>query len=145
MSQTDIQRSATSISAITVGDIDSAPSNVPDDSLVDWRERHDQLDERFRALADEHFLIKEENSTLKQVQRTRALLDSLIIPFANKTFVFMCIYCAFAGIVLLACGINDTFSLSDNVLELLVGSTATTVISLVGMVLTGVFIGARSR
>lgn len=35
------------------------------------------------------------------------------------------------------------FKLPDDVLKFLVGSTATTVIGLVGMVLTGIFVGAR--
>ena len=58
----------------------------------------------------------------------------------------MCVYCGFAGIVLLLSGFQLLgFSIPEGVQQLLIGTTATTVIGLVGMVLTGVFVGARKR
>jgi len=46
---------------------------------------------------------------------------------------------------LIAHGLGLYFKLPEGVLQLLVGSTAVTVIGLVGMVLTGVFVGARGK
>ncbi len=58
----------------------------------------------------------------------------------------MCVYCGGVWLMLMLRGFEDLgFRLPDSVLQLLVGSTAVTVIGLVGMVLTGVFVGARSR
>ena len=56
----------------------------------------------------------------------------------------MVYYCLFAGEVLVVDGVHlRGFDLPKEVLQVLVGSTAATVIGLVGMVLTGVFVGAR--
>jgi hypothetical protein len=75
-----------------------------------------------------------------------ASLDELIKPYAAKSFWFMCIYCAFAALVLTFNAFKWwNFQLAEGVLQTLVGSTAVSVIGLVGMVLTGVFIGARGK
>ena len=55
----------------------------------------------------------------------------------------MCSYCAYVGTILVAQLAG--YKLPDAVLEVLVGSTAVTVIGLVGMVLTGIVVGARHR
>jgi hypothetical protein len=58
----------------------------------------------------------------------------------------MCLYSAGVAFLLLLSGGNvNGFYLEKDVLVLLVGSTAVTVIGLVGMVLTGIFVGARGR
>ena len=67
-----------------------------------------------------------------------------MVPYANKVFVFMCAYSGFVGLFLLM----NAFGLfkipaDGSVMEFLVGSTAATVIGLVGMVVTGLFLGAR--
>ncbi|MBC6438062.1 MAG: hypothetical protein GDA52_07970 [Rhodobacteraceae bacterium] len=76
---------------------------------------------------------------------TTRTLNDLIKPFAEKAFWFMCAYCGavFALLLLHGFGVVLGFSLPDSALDLLVGSTAVTVIGLVGMVLTGIFVGAR--
>ena len=84
------------------------------------------------------------NEQQAAIIKTRGTLDSLIKPYADKTFWFMCIYCGGVAVMLLLHGFKiSRFSLPDNVLGFLVGSTAATVIGLVGMVLTGIFVGAR--
>lgn len=64
---------------------------------------------------------------------------------ANRSFRFMCVYCAVVGEMVPFHGFKlFRFQLPASVLNFLVGSTAATVIGLVGMVLTGIFVGARS-
>ncbi len=129
-----------------VGDIDRAPASLPDPPHVDWEAKYHKLSARFEQVGDDTFQLKEELSQLKAQTSTRATLDGLIIPYASRTFWFMCVYCFGVWLMLMLRGFEDLgFRLPDPVLQLLVGSTAVTVIGLVGMVLTGVFVGARSR
>jgi hypothetical protein len=56
----------------------------------------------------------------------------------------MCCYSGIVALLLIASGWNIFgFDLPAAVLVALAGSTAVTVIGLVGMVLTGIFVGAR--
>jgi uncharacterized membrane protein len=58
----------------------------------------------------------------------------------------MCAYAGIVGVLLVLHGFKGiAFELQESVLNFLVGSTAATVIGLVGMVLTGIFVGARRR
>lgn len=113
---------------------------------LDWQERYHALAERFAHAAEERFAAREELSRLRARSATQDALDALIKPYARNTFRFMCAYCGFVALALVLHGLPQiAFALSESVLQILVGSTAVTVIGLVGMVLTGVFVGARSR
>lgn len=95
-------------------------------------------------LGEENGRLRIEIESLKKKINTTIILDKLIEPYASRTYWFMVAYCAFAGLVLVLTAIEDVaFKLQEDVLKLLVGSTAVTVIGLVGMVLTGIFVGAR--
>ncbi|TMM48276.1 DUF2207 domain-containing protein [Qipengyuania marisflavi] len=95
--------------------------------------------------AEKDALQAELELTQKRV-RTIQILDDLIEPMANKAFIFMCAYAGIVALLLIMHGFAGiAFSLPDSVLEFLVGSTAVTVIGLVGMVLTGIFVGARNK
>ena len=60
---------------------------------------------------------------------------------ANKIFAFMCWYCIFVGSLLI---VNISKSLLPvKLLTVLVGSTAVTVVGLVGTIVAGIFSGAR--
>lgn len=131
--------------AITVEDIDSSPGLAAlsqQDTQVsagDYRGAFVQVSEEKDALQQEL------DATRKRV-RTVEILDELIEPYAKRSFWFMCIYCGMVALMLLMHGCaNSAFKLPESVLQFLVGSTATTVIGLVGMVLTGIFVGARGR
>ena len=107
---------------------------------------YDELNTKFTEVSNENFTLKTELDTLKSRVKTSDILDGLIEPFAHRTFVFMCAYCGFVGLVLLFDGWEVLgFDLPEAVSTLLVGSTAATVIGLVGMVLTGIFVGARKN
>jgi len=137
--------------AITVEDIDrateihratekdSAAQGYTHVSIDAVREANIQLGEKYDSL-------KEELEKTKKRIRTIEILDDLIEPMATKAFWFMCVYCAVVAVLLTLHGFAAMgFYLPEGVLKFLVGSTATTVIGLVGMVLTCVFVGARGR
>jgi len=102
--------------------------------------------ERLSTVAQEKDELILENEKLRSKQKTIDILDDLIEPYARRTFLFMVGYCVFVGMYLLLSGWGCFSQPADSsVLTFLVGSTATTIIGLVGMVLTGVFIGARPK
>lgn len=129
--------------AVTVSDIDSAP----DTSLVSVDDKHVTIDDyrdAFVRVSGEKEALSEELEQTKKRVRTIQILDDLIEPMAKKAFWFMCMYCGAVGVLVTLHGFRtEGFKLPESVLQFLVGSTATTVIGLVGMVLTGIFIGAR--
>lgn len=64
----------------------------------------------------------------------------MLQPFAEKVFGFVALYCVGVFILLLASGqVNGNFHLSDTVLGIISGSTAVSVIGLIGMVISGLF------
>lgn len=127
----------------TIEDIDSAPDDAGM-SATDLAVSDSDYREQLARVGDERDELQAENEALKRKDRTHQILDSLIIPYAERTFIFMCVYCAVVAALLALDGAGFWgFDLPEGVLQLLVGSTATTVIGLVGMVLTGIFVGAR--
>lgn len=127
---------------ISVEDMDNAL-----DHLVPEESTSEQTRTVFDRLSDvglENFQLKQTVAGLKQKLRTKDILDGLIEPYAGRAFNFMCVYSGFVGSVLLLDSFNISgFEMDPTVQAYLVGSTAVTVIGLVGMVLTGVFVGAR--
>lgn len=133
---------------ITVSDIDSAPTKLPSAVKKTYTaDEFDKLLNRVNELADENEELRETNKHLKVRKEAAEELNKLIGPYAAKAFYFMCGYSGIVGSLLFLSGAEfwglEQFNLADGVLEYLVGSTAVTVIGLVGMVLTGVFVGAR--
>jgi len=127
---------------ISVEDMDNAL-----DHLVPEESTSEQTRTVFDRLSDvglENFQLKQTVAELEQKLRTNDILDGLIEPYAGRAFNFMCVYSGFVGSVLLLDSFNISgFEMDPTVQAYLVGSTAVTVIGLVGMVLTGVFVGAR--
>lgn len=128
---------------ISLDDLDRAPSALPADTAP-VRIDFDQLLTRFSEVANEKIALEEEIFRLKQSVATSQILDELIKPYALRAFSFMCAYCGIVAVILFISGFKLAgFQLETGVLEVLAGSTAVTVIGLVGMVLTGIFVGAR--
>ena len=129
---------------IGLEDLDNAPDAVSTHPQQFTYEQFHDLMEKFSAVSQEKFELMEENSELRRKINTSAVLDELIKPYARRAFIFMCTYCFAIALFLIMdafriCG----FNLEPGIMEILVGSTAVTVIGLVGMVLTGIFVGAR--
>lgn len=128
---------------ISVDDIDRAPSSLPSTVPVGGWEFTDLLKE-FARVTSEKSSLEDDNFRLKRALASKELLDALITPYAHRTFVFMCIYCGVVALLLILSGWQSSgFHLDDGVLKVLTGSTGVTVLGLVGMVLTGIFVGAR--
>lgn len=130
---------------ITVDDIDRAPETAAvthSDTLV----TSEALRDAFVRLSEENATLKEDLEVTRKRVRTIEILDDLIEPMAKRSFGFMCAYCGAVGALVTLHGFKLwSFSLPESVLQFLVGSTAATVIGLVGMVLTGIFVGARPK
>lgn len=123
--------------------------NAPDGAMLGAGDTNVSEDDYRRALArmgaEKDDLQAELEKTQKRV-RTIEILDDLIEPMAYRAFWFMCAYAGIVALILLLTGFTGIpFDLPESVLEFLVGSTAVTVIGLVGMVLTGIFVGARTK
>jgi succinate dehydrogenase/fumarate reductase cytochrome b subunit len=91
--------------------------------------------------------LQEEIAELRtQLERTTAqetveqVRARLIEPYVKAVFCFVTAYCGFVGIVLLIAGWKaGGFDLSDAILGVIAGSTAVSVIGLIGLVITGLF------
>ena len=139
----DEQKQPEKAPTITLKDLDNSPSSVRP-SKTDVPVTVGEINAAFSRVTEENAALKEEIDELRKKARTTQILDDLMKPYASRAFWFMCGYSSFVGIFLLL----DAFgcfkkSVDTSVLEFLVGSTAVTVIGLVGMVLTGIFVGAR--
>ena len=128
---------------LTPQDIDNAPTSTPP-SRGDVTVSREDYVQALTQVSEDKTELQIEYEKLQIKVKTAQILDGLIEPYARKTYWFMCSYCGFVGLVLLMHGFGCFNNpLSDSVLEFLVGSTAVTVIGLVGMVLTGIFVKSR--
>lgn len=126
---------------VSLEDLDKAPLSPP---VAQSRVDAGQWREKFTEVADENFSLKEQISILRQKLNTKNILDDMLKPYANYAYGFMCVYSLFVALVLLMNGFGCFKNpVPETVMQFLVGSTAATVIGLVGMVLTGIFVGAR--
>lgn len=66
--------------------------------------------------------------------------------YSNRVFWFVAVYCIAVGAMLLLAGWKGKsgFELSDTILGIIAGSTAVSVIGLIGMVISGLFGGVRA-
>lgn len=73
----------------------------------------------------------------KTIDEVRA---ELIQPYSNKVFWFVVWYCGVIGALVIGDGFGaGIFNISETVLGIIAGSTAVSVIGLIGMVITGLF------
>ena len=125
-------------------DLDRAPVNLPVTEPVDYKGELETLRERFNEVTADKDRLQQEFEDLRRSSTTIAKLDKLIAPSANKAFRYMSAYSTGSFALLVLDGSHwRGFDLDESVLDLLIGSTAVTVLGLVGMVLTGIFVGAR--
>jgi hypothetical protein len=124
--------------APTLTDFDNAPDVVPMTETDAQLTNSDYIEKLAEVSESKEKLAERAASDASQI------LNDLIKPYADKAFNFMRIYCGSVLLLLLMDGFSLCgFNLPDTTLDFLVSSTAVTVIGLVGMVLTGIFIGAR--
>lgn len=125
-------------------DLDNAPTSLPEQGPVDYRQQLQTLQARFSEVTADKDRLQQDFDDLRRGSTTIAELDKLIGPSAKNAFRYMCAYSGGTFVLLLLDGSHwRGFDIEESVLDFLVGSTAVTVIGLVGMVLTGIFVGAR--
>jgi hypothetical protein len=97
-------------------------------------------------LAETLAATEAERDRLKGRQTVDQVRASLIRPYANKVFWFVAIYCGMVGVMLVLAGwrTHTGFQLSDAILGIIAGSTAVSVIGLIGMVISGLFGSSRT-
>jgi len=95
-------------------------------------------------LSEEKYKLQKKLDEAERKLKSKDILDGLLEPSAKKSFHYMFIYSSFVALVIIMNGFGCFKNkLESDVLNVLVGSTAATVIGLVGIVMTGIFIGAR--
>jgi hypothetical protein len=64
----------------------------------------------------------------------------MLKEYVDKVFNFVAVYCGVVAIFLFLCAMpGDEFSLPESILAIIAGSTAVSVIGLIGLVITGLF------
>jgi hypothetical protein len=93
--------------------------------------------------------LEARSTELEQLKERRASFEEIVAemlrPYSDAVYWFVVCYCIAVGAFLLLAGFRSHtgFALSDTVLAVISGSTAVSVIGLIGMVITGMF-GVRS-
>ena len=124
------------------GDLTPAPASLVTATVVSF-EQHQHVLEAFTRVTEDNTRLKEDLASLKIAHDTETILNKLIVPYARYAFLFMCAYClSVLGLLITSMSGRP---LPESVLNTLVGSTAAAVVGLVGMVLTGIFVGARRK
>ncbi|WP_298328948.1 hypothetical protein [Asticcacaulis sp.] len=140
-----LRRGAKKLPKPSPKDIDTAPDSLSSSSesgasltvTINWQNEFIDLSER-------HEKLKIEFDEYKRTENGAVILNQLIVPYSRKIFRFMVGYSLFVGFLVFSnmfCPVVNP--VSDTVLSFLVGSTAVTVIGLVGMIVKGIFTGAR--
>ena len=125
---------------ISPQDIDTAPtSTAPTDD--DVQVTLENYVAEFSRVTEELSQAQIDLAEAKRKARTSQILDDLIEPYAKKAYRFMCFYSGTVALILVMNGFGCFQNEIDpSILSFMVGSTAATVIGLVGMVLTGIFV-----
>lgn len=119
-------------------DIGSAPIS-PDLDGDGELDAFESLVDEIGRLSDELSEVEAENVRLRSASDIEAVKARMLEPYVNKVFTFVAIYCGFVGIVLFMVGMKISFDLPESILAIISGSTAVSVIGLIGLVITGLF------
>lgn len=121
--------------------IDNARLNAPaamagGDFDVTVSDLYNQLGELSDALAESEAEIER----LKGAQNVESVKAKLLEPYVKGVFRFVVGYCATVGALLLLAGFSFYgFALPETILGIIAGSTAVSVIGLIGLVISGLF------
>jgi hypothetical protein len=95
------------------------------------------------ALADLAARLEEaeaENERLRGKQTVDEVKAGMMKPYADRVYWFVVGYCAVVAVILVFSGFRvGGFGLSDTTLGIIAGSTAVSVIGLIGIVVSGLF------
>lgn len=117
-----------------------------DIEFVDWRELSETLLTQNAEMSEQLASAEAELSKLAGRQTVDQVKATLLAPYSSRVFWFVVWYCVAVGVMLLMAGFKEGthFELSDTILGIIAGSTAVSVIGLIGMVISGLF-GAGKR
>lgn len=95
-------------------------------------------------IADLSASLEAKSAELDQIKGKRSfeeVVADMLRPYSDAVYWFVVCYCAAVGGFLLLAGFKKItgFELSDTVLGIISGSTAVSVIGLIGMVISGLF------
>lgn len=118
--------------------IASAPisPDLDGDGVID---AYESLVEEIGELSDALAEVEAENDRLKSASNIEAVKARMLEPYVNKVFNFVAVYCGFVGVILFMCAMKIDFELPETILAIISGSTAVSVIGLIGLVITGLF------
>lgn len=93
--------------------------------------------------------LEEVRAELDRVKAKRTIDEvraGMLEGYSNRVFWFVAVYCVAVGAMLLLAGWKQKtgFALSETILGIIAGSTAVSVIGLIGMVISGLFGGIRA-
>lgn len=107
-----------------------------DDTAKDLETAYDEIG----YLTDELAQTRAELERIQEMRTFEQVKAELIKPYANKVFWFVAWYCIVVGVLLVADGVSDNgFDLDESTVGIIAGSTAVSVIGLIGMVISGLF------
>lgn len=99
--------------------------------------------EKIGSLSEDLAAALAENEKLKQF--IDVVKARMLERYVNKVFNFVALYCVAVGVLLLLSGLpRSGFRLPTTILGIIAGSTAVSVIGLIGFVITGLFGRSRS-
>lgn len=123
---------------IELSDIDNAPvtADLDGDGQIDDFE---ELIQQIGGLTESLAAAEAEMARLKSTSDIEVVKARMLEPYVNKVFNFVAVYCGFVGIILFMCAMKIEFELPETILAIISGSTAVSVIGLIGLVITGLF------
>lgn len=118
--------------------IDAAPLEVPREATSDGDAQYLDIISDLSSRLEEATAELERIKAKKTVDEVRA---GMLEGYSNRVFNFVAIYCGVVGVMIFMAGYTAVtkFRLSDAILSIIAGSTAVSVIGLIGMVITGLF------
>lgn len=126
--------------------IDSSPIDVDVEGDQDADSLERALEEALEQIGD---LTASLSAAEAQIERLdgksdiEAVKARMLEPYVNKVFNFVAIYCGIVGAFLFLHALQIRFELPEPILAIIAGSTAVSVIGLIGLVITGLFGGKR--
>lgn len=123
--------------------IGSAPISV-EFGDVDAKTELARAYEELGYFQDQLLQTQAELDSLKEKRTVDQVRADLIKPYTNKVFWFVVWYCIVVGMIIVADGIQALeFDLQESTIGIIAGSTAVSVIGLIGMVISGLFGGKK--
>ena len=122
---------------ITPDDIKSAPITAPTKDLdIDESAKYEKL---VASLQAQLAAKTSELDKLKGKRDVATVRATMMEPYANKVFFFLCSYVGVVGLMLCLSAWCDSFNIPESVQAIIAGSTAVSAIGLVGFVVNGLF------